>query len=206
ACCTDARLAPVATCPLTERTTSFASVMARSAMMSRTTMASGTTKATSTIAVTMVTSSASRRRISRAPARRAPPARPPPPPPPPPHRMQVPGLLRGLAKLAAQPRQVHVEALVGAAIGELPDLDEQLLLGDHGPGPGRKVVQQIELAWRQVKHRTVEEGLASAPVDAKPAHLDHRVLGGLPGPAQHRPDPGVELRTPVRFHDVVGGP
>jgi hypothetical protein len=120
--------------------------------------------------------------------------------------VQVARLLRGLAELAAQPRQVDVDGLVRAAVGQLPDLGEQLAFAHDAAGAGGEVVQQVELAGRQLQGTAVDAGLPRARVDPQAADDDLGVRGTLAGPApQDGADPGVELGGAEGLDDVVVG-
>ena len=94
--------------------------------------------------------------------------------PDPADRVQVPGLLGGLAELAAQPRDVHVHGLVRTAVGQPPDVREQVPPGHHLPGVLRQVVQQVELPAAQVQRDAVQRGLVRVRVEPQPADLQRR--------------------------------
>ena len=111
-----------------------AAAMARSSARVRTSRHSGMTKATTTADVVARTSHEIRLRIRPLGAGST--SRTPDPA----DADQVARLGGRLAELATQPRQVDVDGPVGAAVRLLPDLGEQLALGDHlarPRGPGR---------------------------------------------------------------------
>ena len=127
---------------------SWADVNARSRATSRTMTASGMRKAIATIEVTAAETSASVILIDVAAARiagvlsggvehHADAA----------HRVQVAGPGGGLAELAPQPRDVHVDGLV-VAVGLVPHLGQQFPAGYHRAGPRGQVGEQVELAAR----------------------------------------------------------
>src|SRR5215470_2966142 len=60
-------------------------------------------------------------------------------------RAQVAGLRRRLTELLAQPRQVHIDRVIRAAVRLVPYLGQQLALGDDPAAAGRERVQQVEL-------------------------------------------------------------
>jgi hypothetical protein len=86
--------------------------------------------------------------------------------------VQVTRLLRGFPELAAQPGDVDIDGLVGAAVGHAPDVSEQVTPGDHLAGMECQVVQQVELAPAQIQWRTVQGGLV--PVRVQPQAADSR--------------------------------
>ena len=65
--------------------------------------------------------------------------------------MEVARLGRGLAQLAPQPRQVDVDGPLGAAVRLLPDVGQQLALGDHLARPRGQGEQQVELLAGQLE-------------------------------------------------------
>src|SRR5579871_758689 len=87
------------------------------------------------------------------------------------HRVDVSRLLRRLAELAAQPRDVHVHRLVGPAVGHPPHVGEQIPPGDHLPGMQREVVQQVELPPAQVERRPIQGRHVRVDVQPQPADL-----------------------------------
>ncbi len=87
----------------------------------------------------------------------------------------------GLAELAAQPRDVHVDGLV-VAVGLMPHLGQQLPAGDDRAGPRGQVREQVELAARELKAPAVEQRLPPGLVDAQPGHGDDGRLARSPGP------------------------
>ena len=102
---------------------SVAVLTARSAASVRSTRASGIRKDTST-REPIATTSRMTRSLMAARAELD---------PDPADRMQVAGLLSGLAELAAQPRDVDVDRLVRAAVRHPPDVGEQVALGTTWP-------------------------------------------------------------------------
>src|SRR5450432_4036620 len=124
--CSAARSVVTASTGSTDAPASWAAVSARSLATSRTMMASGMRNAMATIEVTAADSSAivfltagSPRRVEHH-ADAA-------------YRTQVAGPGGGLAQLAPQPGDVHVDGLV-IAVGLPPYLSEQLLPGYHHTG------------------------------------------------------------------------
>src|SRR4249919_3177644 len=71
--------------------------------------------------------------------------------PDPADRVHVTRLLRGFPELAAQPGDMDIDGLVGAAVGHAPDVSEQVTPGDHLAGVECQVVQQVELAPAQIQ-------------------------------------------------------
>ena len=84
-------------------------------------------------------------------------------------------MLSGLAELPAQPQHVHVDGLVRAAVGQPPDVGEQVTAGHHLSGPQRQVVQEVELAAAEVERRAVQVGLV--PVRVQPQPPDRQQAG-----------------------------
>ena len=124
------------------------------------------------------------------------------------HGVQVAGLGGGLAELAAQPRQVDVDRLVGAAVGLAPHLGEQLAPGHHLGRAAGEVGEQVELEAGQLERLAVEGGRRAGrgrPARS-PTTMAARPSSPRPGrSAQDGPDAGVELGGGVRLDDVVVG-
>jgi hypothetical protein len=75
----------------------------------------------------------------------------------------------GLAELASQPGQVHVDGLVGTAQGLLPDLGQQLAAADHLARPTRQVREQVELEAGEIELVAAEGRDTPAGVDVQSA-------------------------------------
>ena len=93
-------------------------------------------------------------------------------------------MLRGLAELPAQPRHVHVDGLVRSAVGQPPDVGEQVTAGHHLPGPQCQIVQEVELAAAEVERRAVQGGLMPVRVQPQPADRQQAGRPGSPGAAR----------------------
>ncbi len=87
----------------------------------------------------------------------------------------------GLAELAAQPGQVDVDGAVGAAVRLLPDLGQQLALGDDLPRPGGQRQQQVELLAGQLQRPSGERrgARAAASTTSSPTRIG---AAGRPAP------------------------
>src|SRR5262245_8149369 len=122
--------------------------------------------------------------------------------------MQVTGLLRRLAQLPAQPRYVHVDGLVRAAVRQVPDVREQVTAGCYLSLPQRQVMQQVEFAAAEIERRAVQGGLVTVWVE--PEAADGEQVGGRLAawgrPAEHRTDPGLDLARAERLDHIVVGP
>ena len=117
-----------------------------------------------------------------------------------------PGLGGGLTELAAQPGQVHVDGLVGPAVGRLPHLGEQRALRDDLTRARHEVGEQVELPRPQIELPAGQHRRPRAHVDVEVADREPGVRAvGRAGAAQHGPDPGVELVGAERLDDVVVG-
>src|SRR5512139_1825936 len=81
------------------------------------------------------------------------------------HGVQVARLGGALAELSPQPRQVHVDGAVAAAVRLLPHLREQLALGEHLTGPRRQRHQEVELLAGQLQRTSGQGGRTGANVD-----------------------------------------
>ena len=146
-----------------------AAAIARSCAIVRTSRHSGTTNDTTTTEVVAMTSQKMRRRTTAAllAAVRVDEAYPDPA-----HAVQVARLGGGLAELASQPRQVHVDGPVRPAVRVAPDLGEELALRDDLAGPRRQREQQVELLARQLQRLAGEARGPGALVDDELAHPD----------------------------------
>src|SRR3712207_8680243 len=60
--------------------------------------------------------------------------------------------------------------LFRSAVGQLPDLGQQLALGHHGSGPGGQVGQEVELLGGELQRPAGVGDLPPAPVDDELAH------------------------------------
>ena len=120
------------------------------------------------------------------------------------HRVQVARRARALAQLAAQPREVRVDRLLGAAVRLVPDLGEELLLGDDGAAVARQVEQEVELLAAQLERLTGERRGARRGIDHEVGDLD-RGRAVAREPPQQRSDAGVDLLGRERLHDVLVG-
>ncbi len=95
--------------------------------------------------------------------------------------LEIARLGRRLAELAAQPRQVHVDGPVGAAVGLLPHLDQQGALADDLAGALGERQQQVELPPGQLELLAGQGGGAGRLVDqqlADPDRLGRRAAVG----------------------------
>ena len=119
--------------------------------------------------------------------------------------VQVARIRRGLAELAPQPGQVHVDRPVASSVGLAPHVGEQLTLRDHLSRPLRQGQQQVELLARQVDRHPVETDLARPRVDRQAAHHQRAFGDGGATSTKNRTEPGVDLFDPERLDHVVVG-
>ena len=100
---------------------------------------------------------------------------------------------------------MDVHGLLAPAVGDPPDLSEQLALGDDLTGPCHEVGQQVELAGAELQRLPVE--LSGAPTRIKPQSTDGQLGVGGAGrrTAQDCADPRVEgVGREGLDHVVVG--
>src|SRR5215469_3332964 len=121
-------------------------------------------------------------------------------------RVQVQRPLGVLAELAPEPGDMHVDGLIGAAIRHLPDVGQQISLGDYLAGSYRQVVQQVELPSGQIEWPTVEPRLVRLAIEPQPSDDDSFASPVLVDRSpQHRPDPGLDLVSAERLDQVIIG-
>src|SRR4051812_28044051 len=145
------------------------SAMTRSRTVLPTMMTSGTRNATATRPVT-ANEIPARDRLTRGPPRSASRGRAQAHPDAA-DGVEVARLARGLAELAAQPREVDVDRLV-LAVRLLPDLREELAARDDPVRPGGEVREQVELAAGQLQRLA---GQRRRP----PGRVDDEVADGV---------------------------
>src|SRR3546814_14609041 len=96
-------------------------------------------------------------------------------------------------------------ALLGSAVGLVPDLTEQLALGDHLSLSLGQVGEEVELLGGQLQLLAGEDRSAGGHVDAELADphglVDHRA-----GSSQHRTDASLALLDGERLDHVVVRP
>src|SRR5215469_794121 len=123
-----------------------------------------------------------------------------------PDGVQVSWPLGALPELAPQPGDMHVNGLVGATVGHPPDVSQHISLRHHLASPHRQVIQQVELASRQVERAALKRRLVRGAVEAKVTDKHRFAAPGLVGhTAQHRPHPGFDLADAKRLDQVVIG-
>src|SRR5208282_6357786 len=100
---------------------------------------------------------------------------------------------------------VHVDGLVGTAVGQPPDVGEQVPAGHYLAGPQRQVMQQVEFAAAQVKRCVVQRSLVPVRIQAQAADGEQAGGGGVARgrTAEYRADPGFDLAWAERLDDVV---
>src|SRR6185295_5610940 len=132
------------------------------------------------------------------------------------------GILRVVAELAAEARDVDVERLRRAEPVRVPDLVDKPLARDDGAGLGHQHVEQLEFLARQIQllagharfpPRAVHTNgaylkrgrRASAAVPGPRAAPRRRARRTVAGPPEHRANPRSHLARRERLDDVVVG-
>src|SRR6266849_6778520 len=85
-----------------------------------------------------------------------------------PDRGDVPGAVRVVAELAAQPGDVHIERLGGRPPLRVPDLAHDLLAGDHLARVAQQDPEQVEFLGGQVEFGIAVPGPPGVRVDPHP--------------------------------------
>src|SRR5580704_9624605 len=116
-------------------------------------------------------------------------------------RGDVPGAVRVVAELAAQPGNVHVERLGRRPPLGVPDLAHDLLAGDHLARLAQQDPQQVEFLGGQVELDLTVPGSPGIRVDP---HAERGRSLRRPAP-QQGPDPGQQFGQPERLGDVIVG-
>jgi hypothetical protein len=93
--------------------------------------------------------------------------------------VQVTRLGRVVAKLLAQPADVHVERLRGTEPVHVPHLVDQALAADDGTGLAHQQREQVELLPRELERLAGESDASARPVQPDLPHLER--AGGRPG-------------------------
>ena len=119
--------------------------------------------------------------------------------------MDIPGLSSRLAELLPEPRQVHIDGLVGASVRLVPHLGQELALAHHPAGPLDQVDQQLELSCRELQLPTLEHDLLRVEINGNLPNFDGPLMGIRTRSSQDRTNSGLEVLRRVRLHDVVVG-
>src|SRR6185503_4774023 len=99
------------------------------------------------------------------------------------HSLQDLRALRIVTELLAEVRDVHVDRAIERLVGAPADVVDELLAGEHAPGPLGEDPEQIELVGREAERRLAEARGAGERIDNERADHD---------PPRRRP------RTPAR--------
>ncbi len=101
----------------------------------------------------------------------------------------------GGVDLAAQHRHVRLHDAGVPAEVVVPDMIEDLHLGQHAVGVAHEVAQQLELGRGQLDLLAVAPDLVAVLIQLQVGELQpwRRLAAVPPGPAQHRADPGDDL-------------
>src|SRR5581483_11992149 len=122
-----------------------------------------------------------------------------------PHRLQVPRPRRVLLDLRAQAAHVHRHRARLAGVRVVPDVRHELLAREHAARMPREVIQQVELARRQLDAPARVLDRARARVDAQVREAQRLAVSLLARAraAQHRRDARGQLARAERLRDVV---
>ena len=119
--------------------------------------------------------------------------------------MDVPRLRGRLPQLLTEPREVHVDGLVGASVRLVPYLGQQLALAYHPTGTFNEVHEEFEFSRRKVERLVLKLRFLRVEIDDDLSN-DHRpLLRFRPRSSEDRAEAGLEMLRRIGLHDVVIG-
>ena len=98
---------------------------------------------------------------------------------------------------------MDIDGLVAPAEGLVPYFGQQLALGHDPPRTRRQEEQQIELLLAQIQLTIPQDRQPGGRVHPQRSNPDRRLVNLAAGPAQHGPQPGLQLPHRKGLHDIV---
>ena len=100
---------------------------------------------------------------------------------------------------------MHVDGLVGASVGLVPYLGQQLALADHPTGPFNEVHEEFEFSRREVERLALKLHFLGVEVDGDLSNDERPLLRFRPRSSEDRAEAGLEMLRRIRLHDVIIG-
>ena len=120
--------------------------------------------------------------------------------------MEVTGRGCRFSELATKPREVHVDGLVGTAIGLSPDLGVELVAGDHLTGAPGEIGEQVEFLAGTGDGRTVDDDGSGPQIDMDTADGQFSGLAASLSRLSRARTWRLELGAGERLDDVASLP